>query len=44
MTHPPATMTTEAHPKIHGAWDILCYQSLPSFGTAPLLAFFACNF
>jgi len=23
MTHPPATMTTEAHPKIHGAWDIL---------------------
>jgi len=23
MTHPPATMTTEAHPKIHGTWDIL---------------------
>jgi len=23
MTYPPATMTTEAHPKIHGAWDIL---------------------
>jgi len=21
--HPPATMTTEAHSKIHGAWDIL---------------------
>jgi len=23
MTHPPATMTTKAHPKIHGDWDIL---------------------
>jgi len=25
MTHPPATITTEAHPKIHGTWDILVF-------------------
>jgi len=31
MTHPPATMTTEVHPKIHGAWDILTKRAAFGF-------------